>query len=79
MDEMKRMKWEDILGRKLDMETNVYVILSDSLDDECVIRGYIVGTEADALGYCIKHNGSVKYNYDAVEYRLAKNLLEEER
>lgn len=51
-------------------EQKVFLILRDSCDDACEIKGYILGTEAVADAYCDALNENAKYSWE--EYTWVK-------
>lgn len=54
----------------------VYLIYRDSIDDACEIKGYIVGTAADADRYCNELNENHKYSWEDYDWMEVEKLNE---
>ena len=55
-------------------EKKIYVIYTDSPDDSCFMLGYIEGTAEDAEIYCQKHNATVTWECNKVEWEELEKL-----
>lgn len=52
------------------MGKEVFLVLRDSCDDACEVKGYILGTEREADAYCDELNKEAKYEWQ--EYTWVK-------
>lgn len=55
------------LNNQSTSENRLWLIYSDSMDDYCVIKGYIRGTEEDAQSYCEEYNKKCQHSWENVE------------
>jgi hypothetical protein len=58
------------------MIKNIYLIYIDSMDNECNIKGYIIGTEEDAKKYCELYKKDEKNTWEHVAYQAIQMLPE---
>lgn len=56
------------------MESGIYLIYKDSIDDACEIKGYIYGTADDADNYCEEHNKNCRHSWEELTWERIERL-----